>query len=753
MKSYAGQIALELNKPQHHVAAALELLEGGATVPFISRYRKEVTGNLDEVAVAAVRDRSQQLKALDERREAVIKSLSERNLLTDELKKSVLEAQTLCALEDIYLPYRPKRRTRGSIAREKGLEPLAAALMTQQDGAPAAMAKSYLSAEKAVNTAEEALSGARDIIAENISEDAAARSRLRELFLKKSVFTSKVLKGKEEAGAKFKDYFEWSEPVHSAPSHRILAMRRGESEGFLIFRAQAPREEALDILEGMFLKNATPCAAQVRTALADGYDRLLSVSMETEVRLETKKRADRQAIAVFARNLREILMAPPLGRKTVLALDPGYRTGCKLVCLDRQGGLLCNDTIFPHHSEGRVAEAAAKVRELCRRHNVEAIAVGNGTAGRETEDFVRSLNLDIPVVMVNESGASVYSASETARAEFPAHDVTVRGSVSIGRRLMDPLAELVKIEPKSIGVGQYQHDVDQAELKQSLDDTVVSCVNNVGVEANTASRELLSYVSGLGPALAKSVVDYRAQNGAFKTRQELKKVPRLGPKAFEQCAGFLRIRGGGNPLDSSAVHPERYPVVERMAADLGCSVSDLIGDAARRAAVDIAKYVSAEAGLPTLKDIMAELAKPGRDPREKFEIFRFADISKIEDVKPGAKLPGIVTNVAAFGAFVDIGVHQDGLAHISELSDNFVKDANAVVKAGQKVTVTVLDVDLPRRRISLSMKTNPTIGARASRPAQENPQERRQPAQPRTQAERPSGTAMSDAFAKLLGRN
>jgi len=752
--AYAAKIAEELQKPLVHVANTLELLDGGATIPFISRYRKEATGNFDEVVVAAVRDRSLQLLALDERRAAIIKSLTERNLLTDELKKSVEEAPSMSELEDIYLPFRPKRRTRAMIAREAGLEPLSVTIFNQGTEDPFALAKTYINAEKNIKDETDALAGARDIIAEQISEDSTARARLRELFFKKAVFSTKVLKGKEEEGAKFKDYFDWHEPVSSAPSHRVLAMRRGETEGFLILRAQAPQDEALEILEIMFVKNGGSCGQQVKLAVADGYDRLLSISMETEVRLETKKRADMQAITAFARNMREILMAPPLGSKTVLALDPGFRTGCKLVCLDKQGGLLCNDTIYPHQSENQISQSAAKVRALCEKYNVEIIAIGNGTAGRETEEFVRSLNLGKPVVMVNESGASVYSASEIARTEFPDHDITVRGSVSIGRRLMDPLAELVKIDPKSIGVGQYQHDVDQGELKKSLDDTVVSCVNSVGVEVNTASKELLSYVSGLGAALAKNIVDYRAQNGAFKTRTALKKVARLGPKAFEQCAGFLRVRDGENPLDSSAVHPERYAIVERMAQDLGCTVAELISDANRRAKIDINKYVSEEVGLPTLKDIMAELAKPGRDPREKFEIFQFAAISKIEEVKPGMKVPGIVTNVTAFGAFVDIGVHQDGLVHISEMSDNYVKDANAFLKAGQKVMVSVLEVDLSRRRIALSMKSNPVAGRRQEQGKQTtgatNSQDRQNNRRPQ---ERVVQTAMGDAFAKLLAKS
>ena len=758
---YSTRIAQELSIALPGVEQTLALLAEGSTIPFISRYRKEATGNLDEVAVAAIRDRAAEMKALDERREAICKSLNERSLMTEELQKSIDEAQTLSVLEDVYLPYRPKRRTRAMIAREKGLEPLAVALMTQGNENPAALAKAYISEEKGVKTEDDALAGARDIIAEQVSEDPGVRGRMREFFHRKGEFRTKVIKGKEADGAKFKDYFDWHEPVSSAPSHRVLAMRRGEKEEMLILRVEVPTDEALEILGTMFVKNGGACAQQIKLAIADGYDRLLSLSMETETRLETKKNADLQAILVFAHNLREILMAAPLGPKNVLALDPGFRTGCKTVCLDRQGGLVHHDTIFPHQSEHRIGEAQEKIIALCKKFNIEVIAIGNGTAGRETEEFVKALNLKIPVVMVNESGASVYSASEVARNEFPDQDVTVRGSVSIGRRLMDPLAELVKIDPKAIGVGQYQHDVDETELKKSLDDTVMSCVNNVGVDINTASKELLTYVSGLGAVLAKNIIDYRAKNGAFKTRAQLKNVPRLGPKAFEQCAGFLRIRDGENPLDASAVHPESYAVVEKMTADLGCSVSDLLHDAAKRTKIDINRYVTEQTGLPTLKDIIGELAKPGRDPREKFEVFQFADISKIEEVKPGIKVPGIVTNVTAFGAFVDIGVHQDGLVHISEMSDNFVKDPNTVLKVQQKVQVTVLDVDLGRKRIALSMKSNPVIGPRdggaqtapKDRPGNTNSNRPPRARNDQRQQYTPP-TAMGEAFASLLkGKN
>jgi len=563
---------------------------------------------------------------------------------------------------------------------------------------------------------QEALAGARDIIAERVAEDAAARAKVREVFFAKGAFHSKVMSGKEVEGAKYKDYFDWREPALKAPSHRVLAMRRGEKEGFLYMRVEVPEEEVLPSLEASFAKGTGPCAAQVRLAVQDAYRRLMSFSLESETRLETKKRADREAITVFARNLREILMSSPLGSKNMIALDPGFRTGCKLVCLDKQGKLLHHDVIFPTTGESARVEAGMKVKRLVAAQKTEVIAIGNGTAGRETEEFVRGLGLKgVTVVMVNESGASVYSASEAAREEFPNEDITVRGAVSIGRRLMDPLAELVKIDAKSIGVGQYQHDVDQLELKKGLDDVVVSCVNNVGVELNSASKELLSYVSGLGSALAKNIVDYRNENGAFPSRSALKKVPRLGPKAYEQAAGFLRIRGAKNPLDASAVHPERYALVEKMAEDLGCAVKDLMADGSLRSKIDIKKYAADGVGEPTLRDILSELAKPGRDPRERFEAFAFGDVSKLEDVQPGMKLPGIVTNVAAFGAFVDIGVHQDGLVHVSECSDAYVQNPADVLKVQQRVHVTVLEVDLQRRRIALSLKSKPVIGKREDR--------------------------------------
>lgn len=706
------------------VAATAALLAEGGTVPFIARYRKEKTGELDEVAIQNIRDGLERLGELDGRRDAILTSLKERNLLTAELAARIEAAETLSRLEDLYAPFRPKKRTRATTAREKGLEPLAEVLWAQAPGtdleaeAAAHVGRAYvLDDDKktagTIATVAEALAGARDIVAERISDDASARQQVRDLYLQHGVFKSKVITGKEVEGAKYKDYFDWSEPAAAAPSHRILAMRRGEKEGFLMVRIQPEEAEAVALLEKLFVNpGGGACAAQVREAAADSYKRLLGFSMEAEARLFFKKKADAEAIRVFAENVRELMLASPLGRKTVLAIDPGFRTGCKCVVLDPQGKLLINGVIYPEQGAAKAAEAAQALKALVAKFKVEAIAIGNGTAGRETEAFVRGLGLPktIVIVMVNESGASIYSASEVAREEFPTQDITVRGAVSIGRRLMDPLAELVKIDPKSIGVGQYQHDVDQTALKKSLDDTVVSCVNRVGVELNTASKQLLSYVAGLNSRTAANIVAHRDEHGAFGSRAELLKVAGLGPKAFEQAAGFLRIRDAKNPLDASAVHPERYGLVERMAADLGCQVAELLGDEGKRKKVDRAKYVSDEVGLPTLNDILEELAKPGRDPRSQFEAFSFADgVDKPEQLTPGMRLPGIVTNVAAFGAFVDIGVHQDGLVHISQVSDDFVKNPADFLKVGQRVTATVLEIDLPRKRISLSLKSKPEI--------------------------------------------
>ncbi len=703
-------IAQELSVKPSQVMTTAGLLDEGATVPFISRYRKEATGSLDEVAVTAIRDRLEQLRELDKRREAILKSLEERELLTDELKDKIDAADTLTLLEDIYLPFRPKRRTRATMAKEKGLEPLAVTLFEQTEIDLDAEAAAFIDADKGVESIEDALAGARDIIAEWVSEDQQAREKMRKLFSDKGIMRSKVVKGKEDGGIKYKDYYEWEEPVSQAPSHRVLAIRRGESEGFLILRVTPSEDEAIALLESMFVKESGTTSEQVRFAVQDSYKRLLSTSMETEIRLAAKKRADEEAIRVFVENMRELLLASPLGSKNVLAIDPGFRTGCKVVCLDRQGKLVHNDTIYPNMSVKKTEEAGKIIIDLCSRFGIESIAIGNGTASRETDSFIKGLGLarEIDVVMVNESGASIYSASAVAREEFPEYDLTVRGSVSIGRRLMDPLAELVKIDPKSIGVGQYQHDVDQTALKTSLDDVVISCVNRVGVEVNTASKQLLAYVSGLGPQLAKGIVEFRNEHGPLKSRKQLLKVPRLGPKAFEQAAGFLRIRNGESPLDGSAVHPESYHIVDAMAKDMDCSLLDLMTDEGIRKNIDLTKYVTDTVGMPTLTDIMQELAKPGRDPREKFEAFGFAEgVEKLEHVKTGMKLPGIVTNVTAFGAFVDIGVHQDGLVHISEISDRYVKNPADVVKVHQKVTVTVMEVDLQRKRIALSLKSEP----------------------------------------------
>lgn len=702
------QIAKELGIAPGQAKAVAELLDEGATIPFIARYRKESHGSLDEVAVTAVRDRLTQLRELEVRRQAILASLAERELLSDELRGKVMSAGTMTALEDVYLPHRPKRRTRATMAREKGLEPLARAVLEQNASLlPEEAAKAFVDAEKGVGTVEDALSGARDIIAEMASEHGPARAAMREFFARNAVVASSVAKGKEAEGAKFRDYFDWRENAGKAPGHRLLAMLRGEAEGFLSLHFLPEAEPALALFRRIFVKNSSPAGEQVREAVEDGYKRLLAPSLETELRGVLRHKAESEAIAVFAKNLRRLLLASPLGQKRVLAIDPGFRTGCKVVCLDAQGGLLHHDLIHIM-SEEQQKSAGEKIRRLAAAHKAEAVAIGNGTAGRETESLVRSLHLSLPVLVVSESGASVYSASETARREFPDLDLTVRGAVSIGRRLMDPLAELVKIDPKAIGVGQYQHDVDQTDLKKSLDDVVESCVNAVGVEVNTASVELLAHVSGLGPALAKAVVAYREANGPFAGRRDLQKVPRLGPKAFEQAAGFLRIHGGANPLDASAVHPESYAIVEAMAKDIGCAVPDLLASPETRRRIKAEAYVTETVGLPTLRDILAELEKPGRDPREAFEAFAFAEgVTRLEDLEPGMRLPGIVTNVTNFGAFVDIGVHQDGLVHISQLADSFVSDPHTVVTVQQQVTVTVLEVDAARKRISLSMRKNP----------------------------------------------
>jgi uncharacterized protein len=704
---FSAIISKELNISARQVTAVFDLLKEGATIPFMARYRKEVTGSLDEVQLAAIRDRQEQLEALEKRREAILASLQERNLLTDELRTSVENALTMAELEDIYLPYRPKRRTKATIAKEKGLEPLAIDIYEQKNIMPEKVAEKFISEEKGVKNITEALQGARDIMAEWMSEDADARARLRLLFAQKATVRTKIMKGKEEEGAKFQDYFQWEEGMSKVPSHRLLAMRRGENEGFLTMVIEPEEEDAIYLLEKQFLKARNMCAEEVKIALKDSYKRLLSPSMETEMRMMTKDKADAEAIRVFADNLRQLLLAAPLGEKNVLALDPGYRTGCKMVCLNPQGKLLYDGVIYPHQPQNDMLGAKHKVLKCVQEFGVEAIAYGNGTASRETEAFLNGLGLpkNIPIVMVNESGASIYSASDVAREEFPDKDITVRGAVSIGRRLMDPLAELVKLDAKSIGVGQYQHDVDQPALKKSLDDVVMSCVNAVGVEVNTASKQLLTYVSGLGPVLAQNIIKYRDENGAFKTRAELKKVARLGDKAFEQCAGFLRIRDAKNPLDASAVHPESYPIVEKMAKDLGVSVSELMKNKSLQNQLQLQKYVTDKVGMPTLKDIMAELSKPGRDPREKFELFSFSEgVNEITDLREGMYLNGIVTNITDFGAFVDIGVHQDGLVHLSQMANRYIKHPSEVVKVAQKVKVRVSSVDVQRKRIQLSMK-------------------------------------------------
>ncbi|WPR76462.1 Tex family protein [Algoriphagus sp. NG3] len=749
--NYEVQIAAELQIKPHQVDATVKLLDEGGTVPFISRYRKEATGELDEVQVAAIRDRVLQLRELAKRKEAILKSIDEQGKLTPELKQNVEAAETMSKLEDIYLPYKPKRRTKATIAREKGLEPLAEQIFEQKSINLETEAVKFVDAAKEVNSVEEVLQGARDIMAEWINEKAELREKMRKLFLDEGVFSSKVLPGKEQEAIKYKDYFEWSEPIKTAPSHRVLAMRRGEKELFLMLDAVPEEASAIYQMEKMILADAANSSVeQVKLAIKDCYRRLLKPSMETEVRLLTKRKADEEAIKVFTENLRQLLLGAPLGEKAVMAIDPGFRTGCKLVCLGPQGQFLHYEAIFPLEANRRSQEAAMNVKGLVEKFGIEAIAIGNGTAGRETEAFVKSLGLpkSVIVTMVNESGASIYSASDVAREEFPDLDLTVRGAVSIGRRLMDPLAELVKIDPKSIGVGQYQHDVDQNALKNALDDTVMSAVNGVGVEVNTASKQLLTYVSGLGPTLAQNIVEFRNENGPFKSRTQLKKVPRLGDKAFEQAAGFLRISKAKHPLDSSAVHPERYALVEQMAKDVNASVSDLMSSEDLRNRISLKNYVSESVGLPTLQDILEELAKPGRDPRESFEVFAFEEsVNSMSDLKVGMKLPGVVTNITAFGAFVDVGVHQDGLVHLSHLADRFVKDPNEIVSVNQKVQVTVMDVDIPRKRVGLSMKSDPF--AERGRDSKSRIAEKRPAAKPKRQE--PEGT-MADKLAALKGK-
>jgi len=702
-------IASQAGVTHQQVEAVRSLLDTGATIPFMARYRKEKTGSLDEVVLGEIRDGLVRLAILDSRRQAILKSLEEQDVLTAELRKSVESAVTLTALEDIYLPYRPKRRTRATMAKERGLEPLAELILAQEVADPSHEALAFVNMEKGVTSVEDALAGARDIIAEWVNEDTQVRQIIRRLFYREGIIQSSVVKSEEGEGVKYSNYFDWQEPIARVPSHRVLAMLRGENEGFLKIKIRPPRDKALPLLHRRFVKSTGTTSAQVVLAVEDSYPRLLAPSIETDIRQQVKERADDEALRVFSRNLRETLMAPPMGPRSVLAIDPGYRTGCKVVCLDPQGKLLANTVIYVNQSAALSQEASQTILDLIQRFHIKAIAIGNGTASRETEEFIRGLSLPdkMPVIMVNESGASVYSASTVAREEFPDQDITVRGAVSIGRRLLDPLAELVKIDPKSIGVGQYQHDVDQGRLKSNLDETVMSCVNEVGVKVNTASQQLLIYVSGFGSTLARNVIAYRDENGPFRSRADLKKVPRLGPKAFELAAGFLRIDHAENPLDASAVHPESYHIVDCMAKDMGCRVVDLMRHNDLRCRINLESYTGEEYGLPTLQDIMVELAKPGRDPREQFEAVTFAaDIRTIDRLAPGMKLAGIVTNVTNFGAFVDIGVHQDGLVHISEMSDKFVKKPADVVRVNQRVTVMVLTVDPERKRISLSMRSD-----------------------------------------------
>ena len=713
MNIYAQLIAERLNISAKNVDGTLALLDEGCTIPFIARYRKERTGGLDEVQIGAISDQYERLKELQKRKETILKTIGEQQKLTPELEQRIQQTWEAAVLEDIYLPFRPKRRTRAQVAREQGLEPLAQILLIGKDRDPEATAQKFVKGD--VKSVAAALKGAQDIIAEQMSEDERCRQTVRGMFRRQAVITSKVVKAKQDSdeAQKYRDYFDWQEPLKRCSSHRLLAMRRGEAEGVLRVSISPDDEECVERLMAKYELRGTryenSCRELVDEAVEDGYKRLLKPSIETEFSNLSREQADDEAIRVFAENLRQLLLSAPLGQKRVMGIDPGFRTGCKVVCLDAQGNLLHHEAIFPHPPVNHRMQATIHLQQMIHDYNIEAIAIGNGTASRETRTFVEEClgeGLPAPTVfVVSEDGASVYSASKVAREEFPDEDVTVRGAVSIGRRLMDPLAELVKIDPKSIGVGQYQHDVDQTKLKQQLDQTVMSCVNNVGVNLNTASQHLLQYVSGLGPSLAKNIVDYRREHGAFTSRAQLKKVPRLGPAAFEQCAGFLRIPGAKNPLDNSAVHPERYAVVEQMAKDQGCAVADLINNKEKRTAIDPKRYVTAEVGLPTLTDILKELEKPGRDPREQIEEFEFAKgIETVDDLEEGMELPGIVTNITAFGAFVDIGVHQDGLVHISQLADQYVKDPNTVVKLHQHVRVRVLEIDRRRGRISLTMK-------------------------------------------------
>ncbi len=704
---YAGQIASWVGVEERYIANVLKLIHDGGTVPFIARYRKELTGSMDEEMIVRVRDLSIRQQELSKRKEVVLRTISDQGKLTEVLQREIEACSTMAELEDLYLPYRPKRRTRAEIARERGLEPLANVLQAQRLIDLEKEALQYIDEERGVASVADALSGARDIVAERVSEHKECRARLRKIFMEEGTIISRSVKGKEADGEKYKDYFQWEEPVKRVPSHRYLAMMRGEQEGFLKVEVGISAVQALPVLQRVFLKNDYDTGQQVAEAIEDSWKRLLKPSLETETRSSLKERADAQAIEVFVANLRQLLMAPPLGEKRVLAIDPGFRTGCKVVCLDRTGKLLHNTTIYPHPPQREQKAAIKKILSLVSQYQIEAIAVGNGTAGRETEEMVKRIRFDrdLVAVMVNESGASVYSASKVAREEFPDYDITVRGAVSIGRRLQDPLAELVKIDPKSIGVGQYQHDVNQPALEQSLEDTVSSCVNQVGVDVNMASKQLLTYVAGIGSVVAGNIVDWRSEQGSFRSRKELLKVPRLGPKAFEQAAGFLRIRDGQNPLDNTAVHPEAYEIVEKMAKENSVKVNEFIHQTEIRKNINPAQFVDKRFGLPTIRDIMAELEKPGRDPRARFEMFEFdQSVKQISDLRPGMVLPGIVTNITAFGAFVDVGVHQDGLVHISEIANEFVRDVNQHLSLNQTVMVRVLSVEAQRKRIQLSMR-------------------------------------------------
>ena len=704
---FTSRIAQQLQLSERSVGNTIELLNDGATIPFIARYRKERTGSLDEVQIAQIGELYQKFQELQKRKETILKTIEEQGKLTPELKQRIEETWESSVLEDIYLPYRPKRRTKAQVAREHGLEPLAKTLLMQRESDIDKVAQRYVNAD--VPSVEDALQGAKDIIAEMVSEDERSRHQLRGAFRRQAVITSKVVKAKaeEEGAAKFSDYFDWSEPLKRCSSHRLLAMRRGEAEGFLRVSISPNEDEGIENLKSHYVRGKGKCSELVGEAVADAYKRLLKPSIETEFATLSKEKADEECIKVFAENLRQLLLSPPLGEKRVMGIDPGFRTGCKVVCLDAQGNLLHYEAIYPHPPQSERVKAVRAVERMVEAYKIEAIAIGNGTASRETASFVERLHLgdEVQAFVVSEDGASVYSASKLGREEFPEYDVTVRGAVSIGRRLMDPLAELVKIDPKSIGVGQYQHDVDQGKLKQKLDQTVESCVNAVGVDLNTASQHLLTYVSGLGPQLAKNIVDYRREHGAFTSRAQLLKVPRLGPAAFQQCAGFLRIRGAENPLDNSAVHPERYALVERMAKEAGCTVTTLMTDAEKRSKIDVQQYVTAEVGLPTLTDIMKELEKPGRDPRAQIEVFKFDErVNHFDDLHIGMELPGIVTNITRFGAFVDVGVHQDGLVHVSQLANRYVSDPNDVVRLHQHVRVRVIELDEKRHRIAFTMR-------------------------------------------------